>query len=262
MADQHNPDDPAVGNQIVADIVAIKETLEFHKDLFQSFMNKWSDTDATGMYPILMADDDLDTLVQVDEGEADDDTIRFDCGGTEQVIVEDGAVLPTTDDDIDLGGAGVEFKDIYIDGIAYIDYADITEYNNDATYHVSMPSNGITADAKFMLGDTSTIMWMYVNTAEPGWKVLSTGADTVLAIAGGAQAYNVDGGTQAGTWAVSGVTHNSHTHSLDSQGASGSDNNYGRAVANTGASTSNSHSSNSSWRPSASIGKLFQLDTA
>ena len=261
MADKHNPDDPAVGNQIVADILAIKETLEFHKDLFQSFLNVWSDDDASNSYPMLMSDDDLDTLVQVDEGELDDDTIRVDCGGTEQVIVEDGVVLPTTDDDIDLGGAGKEFKDIYVDGIAYIDFADITEYSTDATYHTLMPTNGIASDAVFMLCDTSTIMWLYNNTAEPGWLVLTTGADTVLAIAGGVQAYNVAGGTQAGTWGITGVTHASHTHTLNYQCGTGSSNNWGSSSSNTGASSNNSHSSNASWRASASIGKLFQLDS-
>ena len=207
-----------------------------------------------------MADDDLDTLVQVDEGELDDDTIRFDCGGTEQVVVEDGMVLPTTDDDIDLGGAGLEFKDIYIDGIAYIDFADITEYSTDATYHTLMPTNGIAADAVFMLGDNSTIMWFYNNTAEPGWVVLTTGADTVLAIAGGALDYFVDGGTQAGTWAISGVTHASHTHTLGYQSVTGTSNQYGSSSSNTGASTNNAHASDSTWRASASVGKLFQLD--
>lgn len=40
---------------------------------------------------------------------------------TEQVIVQDGAVLPVTDNDIDLGSATKEFKDIYVDGVAYLD---------------------------------------------------------------------------------------------------------------------------------------------
>jgi len=39
----------------------------------------------------------------------------------EQVRIQDGAVVPVTDDDVDLGASGAEFKDLYIDGVAYVD---------------------------------------------------------------------------------------------------------------------------------------------
>jgi len=45
MADQHNSNIPAVGNQISADIPDIKENLEFHKDAFQVIFQAWSDSD-------------------------------------------------------------------------------------------------------------------------------------------------------------------------------------------------------------------------
>ena len=40
---------------------------------------------------------------------------------TEQFVVKDGVIEPTTDNDIDLGSSGKEFKDLYIDGVAYVD---------------------------------------------------------------------------------------------------------------------------------------------
>jgi hypothetical protein len=40
---------------------------------------------------------------------------------TEQIRVQDGAVVPVTDNDVDLGASGAEFKDLYIDGVAYVD---------------------------------------------------------------------------------------------------------------------------------------------
>ena len=40
---------------------------------------------------------------------------------TEQFVVKDGVIEPTTDNDIDLGSSGKEFKDLYIDGTAYVD---------------------------------------------------------------------------------------------------------------------------------------------
>jgi len=40
---------------------------------------------------------------------------------TEQFVVKDGVIEPTTDNDIDLGSSSKEFKDLYIDGVAYVD---------------------------------------------------------------------------------------------------------------------------------------------
>ena len=82
---------------------------------------------------------------------------------------------------------------------------------------ISLPTNGM-SDAVFMLGNSSTIAWFYLNVAPPGWKVLATGADTVLAIAGGSGDYNVNGGNpdSAATWTIDGFslnTENSHEHS-------------------------------------------------
>ena len=39
----------------------------------------------------------------------------------EQIRIQDGAIVPVTDDDVDLGASGAEFKDLYIDGTANID---------------------------------------------------------------------------------------------------------------------------------------------
>ncbi len=49
--------------------------------------------------------------------------INIDVSGTstEQLVIKDGVIEPTTDDDIDLGSSGKEFKDLYIDGTAYVD---------------------------------------------------------------------------------------------------------------------------------------------
>ena len=95
---------------------------------------------------------------------------------------------------------------------------------HDGTNTIDFPTNGMAA-AKFMLGNSSTILWMYLNTAPPGWKVLSTGADTILAISGGAGLYNANGGTAGGaTWAnLKAHTHTgpSHTHTGPSHAHTG-----------------------------------------
>ena len=44
----------------------------------------------------------------------------------EQVRFQDGAIVPVTDDDVDLGASGAKFKDLYIDGTATVDAIVLT----------------------------------------------------------------------------------------------------------------------------------------
>jgi len=58
-------------------------------------------------------------------------SLGFRIAGVEQVTIQDGAILPTTDDDINLGSATKEFKDAHFDGTVNIDtlaaaYATVT----------------------------------------------------------------------------------------------------------------------------------------
>jgi len=60
--------------------------------------------------------------VVVDDGN-DQIEVSIDVSGTstEQFVIKDGVIEPTTDDDIDLGSSSKEFKDLYLDGTAYVD---------------------------------------------------------------------------------------------------------------------------------------------
>ena len=53
------------------------------------------------------------------------DRIGVRVANENQIEFKDGQILPVTDDNIDLGSSSYEFKDLYIDGIAYIDQARI-----------------------------------------------------------------------------------------------------------------------------------------
>ena len=53
-----------------------------------------------------------------------------------------------------------------------------------------------------LLGDASQKMWVYRNDTCEGWLVDSSITDVALAIKGGSQAYNVNGGNLAGTHLV------------------------------------------------------------
>ena len=43
----------------------------------------------------------------------------------EQVRIQDGAIVPVTDNDIDLGTSALEFKDLFLDGTAHVDTLDV-----------------------------------------------------------------------------------------------------------------------------------------
>ena len=50
-----------------------------------------------------------------------DTGISFKIGSTEQVMLTDGILAPTTTNDVDLGTSDLQWKDLYVDGKAYID---------------------------------------------------------------------------------------------------------------------------------------------
>lgn len=153
---------------------------------------------------------------------------------------------------------------------------------NDGTYNYEFPTNGVGAHSVIMLGTSDTIAWFYLNTAPPGWKALSTGGDSVLAISGGAGDYNVNGGNPdtAASWSIDGLTNaneSAHTHTISNDHTGGTNRFAGTGASGatsaipthdhggaTGAGSAHTHtiSSDSTYRPKASVGKLFQLDTA
>ena len=61
---------------------------------------------------------------------------------------------------------------------------------------------------------SGTKMYFYQNTAPSGWVIDGAVTDILLSVKGGSQAYNVNGGTQAGVWAQPAHLHTgpNHTH--------------------------------------------------
>jgi len=185
------------------------------------------------------------------------------------------------------------FQDTWSDSDLTDDKIDTTVGFNDGTYNVEFPTNGIAAHSVIMLGNSSTIAWFYLNAAPPGWKVTTTGADTVLSVAGGAAAYNAAGGTSAGSFSILTANIQAHAHTIththygsiavpdavaaglratatdagvrtncqDLTTGSG-DSSYGVTGGTNTANSGNAGGADGLFRPTASIGKLFQLDTA
>jgi|TARA_R100000081_G_scaffold91367_1_gene69122 hypothetical protein len=69
----------------------------------------------------LILDADADTSITADT----DDTIDIKVAGADQFAITDGAITPENTNDIDLGSNTKKFKDIYIDGTAQLDAANV-----------------------------------------------------------------------------------------------------------------------------------------
>jgi hypothetical protein len=78
------------------------------------------------------------------------DTVIVHAGGANQIKVVDGAVVPITDNDVDLGTTSLEFKDMFIDGTAHIDTLDV---DVNATVGGTLAVTGATTLAATSFGD-------------------------------------------------------------------------------------------------------------
>ena len=83
--------------------------------------------------------------------------VFVDAGGAgstvEQVRIQDGAIVPVTDSDIDLGSSSVEFKDLYLDGTAHVDTLDV-DVNAGIIGNLTVGGNTTLGDAA---SDTVTV---------------------------------------------------------------------------------------------------------
>ncbi|MGA2823648.1 MAG: hypothetical protein ABSE72_08995 [Bacteroidales bacterium] len=144
-----------------------------------------------------------------------------------------------------------------------------------------------------MVADGSHKIWVYRNTAPEGWAIDSSVTDVVLALKGGSQAYNANGGTQVGTWQQAGhslsiaelAIHShpgdphGHTFYVDEgggtvggtssipmggQNAANTDNGStdsggtGSSTGSTGSGAAHDHGN--TWRPAAAVGTLQYLN--
>ena len=78
--------------------------------------------------------------------------VSIDVSGTstEQFVVKDGVIEPTTDNDIDLGSNAKQFKDAYINGTANIDalVADTADINGGTVDAVTLGTNSAVTEAQ------------------------------------------------------------------------------------------------------------------
>ena len=103
----------------------------------------------------LVLDSDADTYFEA----GTDDVVNFYVGDTNQYKFTDGAIVPITNNDIDLGTSNLEFKDIYSDGVVYLDAISYGGTLVTATAAELNIMDGVTstaAELNIMDGVTST----------------------------------------------------------------------------------------------------------
>ena len=105
----------------------------------------------------------------------------------QQLRIQDGAILPITTNDIDLGGGSNEFKDLYIDGIAHIDVLDVDASATIATtLGVTGVLTGTTIEASTAISpDASDGASLGTNAKEFSDLFLADGAVLSLGDGGG-----------------------------------------------------------------------------
>ena len=105
------------------------------------------------------------------------DVITVTAGGETQVTFNNGSILPTTDDDVDLGSSSFEFKDGYFDGTLH---ADAINFNGTAITATAAELNimdGVTATtAELNTLDGITAVVGELNALDLG----STGTGTAI----------------------------------------------------------------------------------
>ena len=106
-----------------------------------------------------------------------------------QLKLVDGGLVPITDSDVDLGTASLEFKDLYVDGVAYL---DAIGFGSTA---ITLPTSDGSADQVLTTNGSGTLSFVD-NTGGTDWQAVKTGNYTAVAGQG------VFANTTSGAWTL------------------------------------------------------------
>jgi hypothetical protein len=149
----------------------------------------------------LILDADADTSITADT----DDQIDIKVAGSDQIKITDGAIIPSTDNDIDLGTSSLEFKDAFFDGTVTAD-AFAGPLTGNVTGNVSGSAATVTTAAQSNITSLGTLTTLTVDDitingstiSDSGDFTVDGGADIILDADGG-DIFFKDGGTTFGS---------------------------------------------------------------
>jgi hypothetical protein len=126
--------------------------------------------DGTAALPILSNAGDTDTGLLFSAA----NTLAFSAGGTAQFTMADGAISPVTTNDIDLGTASLQYKNVYVDGTTFTDAIGF------GTVVMTLPTADGDAD-QILTTDGSGTLSFVDNSGGTSWVAVKTGNYTASA---------------------------------------------------------------------------------
>ena len=123
----------------------------------------------------IILDADGDTSLTADT----DDQIDIKIGGTDQIKLVDGAIVPVTDNDIDLGTSSLEFKDAFFDGTVTSD-AFAGPLTGNVTGNVSGTAATVTTAAQSNITSLGTLTTLTVDNIITNGSTIGHTSDTDL----------------------------------------------------------------------------------
>ena len=122
--------------------------------------------------------------------------VQVSSSAVEQIRIQDGAIVPVTDSDIDLGTSSLEFKDLYIDGTASIDSLTLT---SGATVTVIFDEDDMSSNSATGLATQQSIK-AYVDSQFTGQTLEFSGdSGGTLSIDLDSETLTITGGTGIAT---------------------------------------------------------------
>ena len=102
------------------------------------------------------------------------DTLAFSAGGTSQFTMADGGIIPVTTNDVDLGTASLQFKNVYVDGTTFTDALGF------GTTVITLPTADGDAN-QILTTDGSGALSFVDNSGGTEWAAVKTGNYTASA---------------------------------------------------------------------------------
>jgi hypothetical protein len=158
-------------------------------------------TSGEGGYVPVVADSDKMNYIEANQSsDVLDFYVEVAAAAVKQLSIADGAILPTTDNDIDLGSATYEFKDLYIDGVANIDslVADTVDINAGSIDGITLGTNSPITSAVITTADINAGTFDgIIGGTTPAAGTFTTLIATAGSITGITDLAVADGGTGA-----------------------------------------------------------------